>query len=251
MSYKVIDRVQKSLSNGDFERIYLNGEKPVIIENYIEDLPARYWNLSSLKEKAGHNNVFVRRNTSEESYKTGKKYNIESMLFSEYINNLESDTKKAKDCYLAVQNIRKALPELEQDFKIPEYVQKLHGGPFLWLAPKGHYEFCHFDPDDNILIVLSGKKHVRLYRALDLKKLYPNPLGSMGKTIQSQVNCNEPDQNKYPEFSDAICYEVCTFIVFCLLVFCRIIIYFLGLGCFRYSLKLHITLSAFGSHGKI
>ena len=203
-----VDRIS-SISIDDFENTYLNGNKPLIIENYFDHWPARRWTLASMKEKAGHNEVFVRRKTASDFYKSGLKYNIESMKFSEYIDNIEERNSKSFDSYLAVQNIRKALPELESDLELPKYVKKLHGGPFLWIAQKGHYEFCHFDPDDNILIVLSGEKHVRLYPASNLYHLYPNTLGSKGKTIQSSINdCGKPDFEKFPDFSKATCYEV-------------------------------------------
>lgn len=169
-----------NLSVDEFETNYLNAEKPVLIRNYLSEWPSLEWNLENLKEKAGHNEVFVRRNTSQQSYKTGKKYNIQSMLFSSYIENLECNNVISQNSYLAVQNIRKALPELANDIKVPEYVKKIHGGPFLWLARNGHYEFCHFDPDDNFLIVLSGRKKVKLYEAKHLQRLYPNPLGYKG-----------------------------------------------------------------------
>ena len=35
---------------------------------------------------------------------------------------------------------------------------KLHLGPYLWLALRGHYEFCHFDPDDNFLVIIQGRE---------------------------------------------------------------------------------------------
>lgn len=197
-----------NISVEEFELKYLNAEKPVLIKNYMNDWPALHWNLKKLKDKAGHNEVFVRRNTAHELYKTGKKYNIQSMLFSNYIDNMEVNNAISQSSYLAVQNIRKALPELTNDIQIPKYVKKIHGGPFLWLARTGHYEFCHFDPDDNFLIVLTGKKIVKLFEAKDLKKLYPNPLGSKGKTIQSNVDCDNPDLTLYPMFKDIDYYEV-------------------------------------------
>lgn len=202
------------LSVETFEDLYLNGEQPVLIKNYMKNWKALQWNLDKLKEKAGHNSVFVRRNTSQESYKVGKKYNIQSMLFSKYIDNLIEGNETSKSSYLAVQNIGKALPELFHDIEIPRYVKKLHGGPFLWLAQQGHYEFCHFDPDDNFLIVFAGQKRVRLYPAKHIDKLYPNPLGSKGKTIQSRVDCDAPDFESFPCFKDAECIEVGEFFFF-------------------------------------
>ena len=48
------------------------------------------------------------------------------------------------------------------------------------------------------------RKQVRLF-GYDLDNLYPNSLGSQGKTIQSQVNCDSPDLAQYPSFSSATC----------------------------------------------
>ena len=48
-------------------------------------------------------------------------------------------------------------------------------------------EYCHYDPDASLLMMIEGSKQVRLFSCSDHKKLYPNPLGSKGKTIQSQV----------------------------------------------------------------
>jgi len=197
------------LSIEDFETKYLNAEKPVLIKDYAKAWPAMQWTYESLKQRAGHNQVFVRRNTSEECYKTGKKYNIESMKFCDYIENIQAGNKKAYSSYLAVQNMRNALPELQDDIEVPKYIKKLHGGPFLWFAMQGHYEFCHFDPDDNILMVLKGEKRVRLYPAVYLQNLYPNALGSRGRTIQSNVNADNNWKNDFPNFENVKCYE-CT-----------------------------------------
>ena len=48
------------------------------------------------------------------------------------------------------------------------------------------------------------RKQVRLF-GIDLDSLYPNPLGSHGKTIQSRVNCDSPDLETFPKFSQAKC----------------------------------------------
>ena len=77
---------------------------------------------------------------------------------------------------------------------------KLHLGPYMWVALKNHYEFCHYDPDDNFLVMIQGRKQVRLFGYNHLHSLYPNPLGSYGKTIQSQVDLDNVDADKFPLF---------------------------------------------------
>ena len=63
-----------------------------------------------------------------------------------------------------------------------------HRGPFLWVAPKGHYEYCHVDPDDNFLAIVNGKKKLLLVPPSEFESLYPHPLGSLGYTLQSQID---------------------------------------------------------------
>ena len=86
--------VKENLSIEEFENSFLNNDKPVLIKNSINLWPALNWSYEELRRKAGHNKVFVRRNTSDGDCKTGKKYNIESMTFSEYISNIEKANKK-------------------------------------------------------------------------------------------------------------------------------------------------------------
>ena len=59
--------------------------------------------------------------------------------------------------------------------------------------------------DDNFLVMIQGRKQLRLFGLDQLSNLYPNPIGSQGKTIQSQVNLDSPDLTKYPKFKNAQC----------------------------------------------
>ena len=36
-------------------------------------------------------------------------------------------------------HLRSTFSYLQEDIEVPQYVGKLHGGPYLWIAPKGHY----------------------------------------------------------------------------------------------------------------
>lgn len=67
-------------------------------------------------------------------------------------------------------------------------------------------EYNHFDPDDGFLIILSGLKQVRLFSCESIDRLYPNALGTKGRTIQSQVDCNNPDLVSHPGFEGVTCH---------------------------------------------
>ena len=60
------------------------------------------------------------------------------------------------DWYLAAANVRHFFPALRADFEAPRLLRengRVHSGPMLWIAPRGHNEFMHFDPDDGWLPV--------------------------------------------------------------------------------------------------
>jgi hypothetical protein len=102
------------------------------------------------------------------------------MKLKDYINRLQEDPTAAQEYYLAVQNLKRIMPTLVPDVPMLPYVGKLHMGPYMWIAPPGHFEFCHTDADDGLLCIIEGKKVVRLYSWIYLNNLYPNPLGHKG-----------------------------------------------------------------------
>ncbi len=55
--------------------------------------------------------------------------------------------------------------------------------------------------------MIQGRKQLRLFSHEYIDRLYPNPLGSHGKTIQSQVNLDNPDLSKFPNFAHTECHH--------------------------------------------
>jgi len=199
-----------NLSEKEFHDEYFLAAKPVIITDATDNWPARSWTIPDLVNRVGDNEVWVRGKTNQEDYRVGKTYTIRRDTFAKYCADLLAGNARARSSYLAVASMQQAFPQLLDDVPLPKYLQnygKLHLGPYMWVALKGHYEFCHFDPDDNFLVMIQGRKQVRLF-GIDLENLYPNPLGSQGKTVQSQVNCDEPNLEKFPNFTNAVC-EYC------------------------------------------
>ena len=120
--------------------------------------------------------------------------------------------------------MRHCFPALAADFCVPRLLRacRVHSGPFLWVAPKGHVEFCHLDPDDGWLAVVSGRKRVRrgvgpvpflpargahsprrhathgrppqveLWPPTLREEMAPNDLGADGRTVQSSAPGPEP-----------------------------------------------------------
>lgn len=178
---EAIEEIDASQYNNEhFLKNYLQNNKPLVIRNALKtfDMGIAYksWSLDYLVDKCGSNKVHVRRNTINDDYKLGKAYFAQETEFKSYIDDLIEQNELSRNSYLAVQNLRKAFPQIIDDLKLPPFVGKLHGGPFLWIARAGHYEYCHMDPDDNVLSVFRGRKLVRLY-GCNVDVMKPNKLG--------------------------------------------------------------------------
>ncbi|CAF1048344.1 unnamed protein product, partial [Brachionus calyciflorus] len=177
-----IDEIDASdYKQEDFINNYLCKSRPLVIRNALRifDCGTAFerWCLDYLLSKCGQNRVFVRRNTLDENYKMGKAYNVQEIDFKTYVKDLLDQNFQSQNSYLAVQNLKKAFYQISDELKMPPFIEKLHAGPFLWIARPGHYEYTHMDPDDNMLTVIRGRKLVRLYGS-QVYDMNPNELGS-------------------------------------------------------------------------
>jgi hypothetical protein len=173
-----VDRIS-SFSVEEFMSKYFHKQIPVIITDEARKWPAfQKWNLDYLEKEVGSNKVEVREKTSSEQYKLGIRNSYREMSFAQYVNWHRNGTKEANDHYLAVQNLRKTFPQLSKDVPSPNYMSKLHCGPYLWIAPLNHFEYLHLDPDDNFCVIIKGAKRFRMFGTQDFMRCYPNLLGS-------------------------------------------------------------------------
>lgn len=195
----------ENLSLEEFQKEYQSKGIPILIKGGILESKASNWTFDSLKQSCGNKIVQVRKNVDKETYKVGLKYAIEALKVGDYIDLIFKNPEKAKKYYMAVQNVSTSFPEISKDVNLPKYIQKKHMGPYLWVGSPSHYEFCHFDADDGFLMMIQGKKKVKLFK--DLMNLYPNKLGCLGRTIQSQVDCDILDVEKFPKLKDTVCEE--------------------------------------------
>ena len=61
--------------------------------------------------------------------------------FKSYVSDLMAQNEQSRNSYMAVQNLRKAFPQILDEVKVAPFVEKLHGGPFLWIARAGTFFF--------------------------------------------------------------------------------------------------------------
>ena len=83
-------------------------------------------------------------------------------------SRIPSDSVRLKCAHLKLsyfdsikaKNINQAFPPLKDINCVPKCVEKVPG-PFLWVAREGHYEYTHYDPDEDCLMVIQGENEVR------------------------------------------------------------------------------------------
>ena len=104
----------------------------------------------------------------------GKAYTIRRDSFRNYCKDLLEANARARSSYLAVASLHQAFPQLLDELPMPDYLthdgSKIHLGPYMWVALKGHYEFCHYDPDDNFLVIVSKDPFIDLFIIFGLSK---------------------------------------------------------------------------------
>lgn len=198
-----IHRVQ-TISKKAFIQNHLKPQKPLIIENGIEDWPAfSKWNLDYIKKIAGDKVVPLYDNrpvTAKEKFNEAH----ELMKMNDYIELLQS---KPTHYRIFLWNILKEVPQLQNDFSFPDLgIRFLKGLPMLFFGGRDSFTFMHYDIDlANILhFHFDGKKEIILFDQSQTKYLYkvPNSL-----VTRSDIDFSNPDYEKWPALKNAVGYK--------------------------------------------
>jgi hypothetical protein len=198
-----IDRV-KTITKEDFIKYYFKLQKPVVIENFIEDWPAyTKWNLEYIKEVAGDKTVSLYDDRPVD-FKDGFNEPHAKMKMSEYVDLLKSKPTKFR---IFLWNVLKEVPILQRDFTYPDFGLKLMKGlPMLFFGGKDSYTFMHYDIDlANIFhFHFEGKKEIILFDQQQNKYLYKVPHALI---TREDIDFSNPDFNKWPALQKAKGYK--------------------------------------------
>lgn len=196
---QTIPRV-KTITKADFIKHYFKPQKPVVIEQFIDDWPAyTKWNFDYIKSVAGHKTVPLYDDRPVD-YKDGFNEPHAKMKMSEYIDLLKKEPTKFR---IFLWNILKEVPELQNDFSFPDFGLKLMKGlPMLFFGGKDSHTFMHYDIDlANIFhFHFQGEKEIILFDQNQNNYLYKIPHALI---TREDIDFSNPDFEKWPALKQA------------------------------------------------
>jgi len=189
-----VERVS-DISAKDFQKHYVRPQKPVVIENVTKSWPAfEKWNFEYIKQIAG-DKVVPLYNNDPVDY--SKKINepVARMKMSEYVDLLQ---KEPTDLRIFLYNLMKQVPELQQDYKMPDLGLNLFKSlPMLFFGGEDSNVFMHYDIDlANILhFHFAGRKRCVIISPEQSKYMYKIPYSVI---CREDINFDRPDFDKWP-----------------------------------------------------
>ena len=203
MKLRPVDSVE-NISGEDFRENYLKPRRPVILKGISTQwLAYQKWQLPFFKQLAGNIEVPLYDNSKPTP---NSKLNAPDkvMKFGDYLDAIASGPI---DLRMFLFNIFDHLPELCQDFTYPEHLMQgfLKKYPMMFFGGAGSIVYLHYDMDLShvFLTQFHGRKKVILFDNKYSEHLYRLPF-----TVQSYVDVENPDYEKYPAMQFLEGYEV-------------------------------------------
>jgi lysine-specific demethylase 8 len=196
---------------------FYQDQTPVVLRNYASDFSAvqKWPSLDYLLETVGPDVVC---DVEVGAYNQGERLTIPFESYIDYLRlcqetygNSESDEAPPADelLYLA-QNDLQTFVNLQKDLETPIMCTNCGEGKLyssmLWLGPRSCVSPLHYDPLDNILVQVVGRKRVRLLsKETDASSLYIGNNNDENHHQHQQyntsaVNVEDPDLVKHPLF---------------------------------------------------
>jgi hypothetical protein len=182
--------------------------KPLLIDHVVESWKAiGTWTAEYLLEKAGTAGVPVLK-LANESPDGRFFYGGDSAGMVSFGDCLPLLQGAAPRVYMAGVSISDYLPMLADDldtlnFVAPEKQQRRQ----LWISGRNSRGPLHYDLDENIHVVVTGRKRFFLFDYSQTPSLHVHSMLS-ATPHYSRVDAREPDLARFPEFRNAVGYEV-------------------------------------------
>ncbi len=200
---------RSSISRSDFLENYYAKNIPLILTDVTRNWTAlSLWNPEYLKEKYGEIEIEMQSDrNSDYEYEINVEHHRQKMRMEDYVNMIVTNGA-SNDRYMVANNsnIQKtALRSLLDDVEIfPEYLnpQNIDGTCFFWFGPAGTITPLHHDPVNLMFAQVYGRKIWKIIPPYYTHLLY-NYRG-----VFSEVDCENPNYEKYPLFKEVRVIEV-------------------------------------------
>ena len=203
MNLEDVPRVKK-ITKREFIKNYFKPQKPVVIEQSIEEWPAySRWNMEYIKKVAG-DKIVPLYDDRPVRHEEGFNQPHAQMKMADYIELLKTEPTKYR---IFLWNIFKQVPELQNDFTYPDFGLKLKKKlPMLFFGGMDSYTFMHYDIDmANIFhFHFEGKKECILFPQSETKHLYKVPHSLI---THESIDFSNPDFERWPTLKEASGYR--------------------------------------------
>lgn len=194
----------KSITKQEFIKHYFKPQKPVVIEQCIDNWPAySKWNLDYIKKIAG-DKIVPLYDDRPVHYKDGFNEPHAKMKMSQYIELLKREPTKFR---IFLWNALTEVPQLQNDFHFPDFgVRFIKKLPMLFFGGINSHTFMHYDIDyANIFhFHFQGKKECILFDQNQNKYLYKIPYSLI---TREDIDYSNPDFKKWPALINAQGYK--------------------------------------------
>ena len=201
-----IDRLVHPTAS-EFDR-HASGMKPFVVERATEHWKALdAWTPDYLMARAGTAPVPVLK--VAEGSPDGKFFyggdGLGMVTFADCLPLLQGLPPRV---YMAGVPISEYLPMLADDLGPLDFIaQKRQGQRQIWLSGRNSRGPLHYDLDDNIHVVIAGRKRFLLFDYAQTPDLYPCPAFSTTPNY-CRVDAHDPDLGQFPRFQHAKGYDV-------------------------------------------
>lgn len=183
-----------------FREKYLRPGVPVVLRGLIDDWPAlRTWSTTYLRERYGEARLPTLTLVDGVARAARRGLVTTPTRFQEVLDDMDAGVSRK---YLMARV--DALPaSMQADLRDFRYCQKAAWRQAkLWCSGPQTRSALHFDVNDNLLAIISGRKRFALFSPADTPNLYPGGLLA-GVANASQVDFDAIDELRFPRTSIA------------------------------------------------
>jgi len=200
---------RQAVSGDEFRDRYYALNRPVILTDVVCHWPAvTRWDADYLRECCGQITVQIQnRRESDAQYEILKDAHRDQCRFGEYVDRVFLGGE-SNDCYMTASNAtsnRAVLQALWDDITMPDAyadASRATDQTFLWFGPAGTITPLHHDLTNNFMAQVRGRKRIRLISPAHFPLVYNH------RHCFSQVDLNNVDLKRFPEFRDVRIHDV-------------------------------------------